>query len=241
MEHRIRIVAMVAMVAMACSLREDSGPGSPPDGGSDAPSDADPSCHWDCFGLHECHDGVVTTMRHGPVPCEHWQGVCPRRESFRCERGCRTDVTYLYPGAEAREMCEEHRPKQVGDPCRDDSECRPEVATWDAQGNVTNVYLRCDVAAGTCVAREPPVVADWLAPCGLVPDDSPGFAYGVTASAACSGGLCAFLETETCVKQGCTIPCSTDGQCPVGAVCEEGTYCKPGPPNLIGVGLSCPP
>lgn len=137
-------------------------------------------------------------------------------------------------------MCEENRPKQVGDPCDDESDCEPQVATWEGT-EVTTVYLRCDLEQGTCVSRDPPVVEDWLAACGLELDSQPGYAYGYMPVAACTGGVCLYLETDECMLQGCTIPCDSDGDCPMGAVCEDGwQVCKPGPPNNIGLSLSCP-
>lgn len=214
-------------------------------GGGDLPDaapDADPYCHYDCFGYSACADGIVTTWEHEPVPCEYWEGECPHGVSYECERGCRTDVGELGPFDDPRELCEEHRPKRVGDPCVDESGCRPEVATWDAEGNVANVYLSCDVALGECVTRDPPVVPDWLAPCGLELDGQPGYAYGVAETELCGGGVCLYVERETCVAQGCTIECAGDGECPPGAVCEpDWGVCKPGPPNRIGVDLVCPP
>lgn len=228
-----QVVVVLLCGAAGCGGRVDAGP--------DAGPDADPSCHYDCFGYSACVEGVVTTWAHTPVPCEHWDGACPRRVTYQCERGCRTNVESIGPFDEPREMCEEHRPKRIGDPCVDESGCRPEVATWDAQGVVTNVYLACDVARGVCVARDPPVVPDWLAACGLEPDGQPGFAYGVAPSALCAAGVCLYVERDTCVAQGCTIPCAGDGDCPPGAVCRpDWAVCKPGPPNAIGIGLVCP-
>jgi len=205
---------------------------------------ADPNCHYDCFGGAECKNGVVTRYVHTPVPCAFWTGKCPTGEAFQCERGCRIDMAQTHdPAIRASEMCEELRPKKVGDPCTDESYCEPQVATWDSDWKVTNTYLQCDTDAGTCIEREPPQVADWLAPCGLVPDGQPGYAYGVVPTDACSGGLCAFVESEACVLQGCTTACDSDDDCPPGAVCqnESPSYCKPGPPNVTGVDLACPP
>lgn len=212
-------------------------------GGDDDP-DPDPDyCHYDCFGYHECRDGVVTTWDHTPVPCDYWEGECPHYESYECVEGCRIDTDQIAdPWLDPAAMCEENRPKQVGDLCADESDCRPEVATWDQTGAVTNVYLTCDIAAGICVERPAPVVPDWLAACGHVADPFPdSFAYGYVETDACTGGVCLYLEREDCVAQGCSIRCESDGDCPMGAVCEPGWgVCKPGPPNLIGVSLACP-
>jgi hypothetical protein len=152
-------------------------------------------------------------------------------------------------------MCEEWRPKQVGDPCDVPTDCDPQVATVADDGTVTNVYLECDLETGACVARDPPVVEDYLAPCGVEPsfDGDRTGAYGFVRTDACSGGVCLIYETETCVTQGCTIRCDSDDDCPMGSVCwlyapdhtPEGpgpdrSVCKPGRPGLIGVDLDCP-
>ena len=228
---------------------------------SEAPEPYDPDCHWDCFGHNECHDGVVTTWAHVPVPCEYYDGECPHEVSYTCERGCRTDTDTVYEPyyLDPKEMCEEGRPKHAGDPCAVAADCEPQVAEVDGQGHVTNVYLRCDEATGTCVAREPPVVEDWLAPCGIAAPlgSSEGYEYGFVTTDACSGGVCLINEEETCVRQGCTIRCDTDDDCPPGSTCQRdypdwteslgawttstwADVCKPGQPNNTSVGLSCP-
>jgi hypothetical protein len=221
---------------LALEASADQGP-------AEASPEADPYCHYDCFGWAECVNGLATRYMHTPVKCEHWTGKCPIAEVYPCERGCRIDMTQSFePAMSARQMCEEFRPKQVGDPCTDESYCEPQVATWDSEGKVTNTYLQCDIDAGTCIAKEPPQVADWLAECGLAGDGEPGFAFGVVVTDACSGGLCMFVESAACVLQGCTISCDSDDDCPPGAVCEAEvhSYCKPGPPNQMGVDLNCP-
>ena len=216
----------------------------------------DPNCHYDCFGFSECHDGIVTTWAHTPVPCAYWTGECPHYTGYTCERGCRIDVDHIYdPWIDPREMCEEWRPKEVGDPCDDPTDCEPQVAAVDESGNVINVYLDCDLETGTCVARDPPIVEDYLAQCGIAAPfgDSDGWEYGFVRTDACSGGVCLICERETCVLQGCSIRCDSDDDCPMGSVCwtdaydwtpsgpgSDRTVCKPGRPYLIGVDLNCP-
>lgn len=209
---------------------------------SDAAPDADPYCHYDCFGYHECSDGVVTSWDHTPVPCEYWEGECPHSVTYECERGCRTDVDSIGPFEDPRDMCEEFRPKQAGDPCTEEAHCEPQVATIDYQTDtVVNVYLTCDLELGVCVERDPPVVEDYLAQCGLEPPiDGEGYSYGVMNVDTCSGGLCLYVEGDTCVRQGCTIACDSDDDCPMGSVCQSLAYCKPGPPNMVGIDLTCP-
>lgn len=191
----------------------------------------DDTCHVDCFGSVECHDGIVTAWANTPVPCDQWTGECPHHDSEPCERGCRVDTEAIYSSYEDPSvMCEENRPKQVGDPCVDDSYCDPQVATWDEDGNIINVYLQCDTEAGVCIEREPTVIEDWLGSCGLKVDQVP-LGFSVVKADGCSGGLCIYSRpTELdCLAQGCTAPCDSDDDCPLGATC--GDYrgvCVPG-------------
>jgi hypothetical protein len=235
----------------------NGGGGDLPDGGAvdadsdgidadaaiDARSDADEYCHYDCFGAQTCADGVVTSWAHTPVPCEKWDEECPHFESYVCERGCWTDMIETGdPEVDPGALCEENRPKQVGDPCVDDSYCLPEVATV-VDGTVVNVYLQCDLELGECVAREAPVVADWLSQCGLLSEDVGD--WGVVETEACASGLCLYIDGEACLRQGCTAACTGDGECPPGSVCEHYGYsgptvCKPGLPQQHADGLSCP-
>lgn len=239
-----RLVVMMMFATIGFAACDEAGPGQP-----DAPQrpDGQPQqCYFECFEQYTCADGVATEFPSASrlVDCSAPLGTCPQGLQVACARGCRADLQgpYFPHGYDDTPaiMCEENRPKQVGDPCVDESGCRPEVATWDAQDVVTNVYLRCDVGAGRCVVRDPPVVPDWLAHCGLVDDGQPGDAFGAKPTTACAGGWCLYEETSTCVKQGCTITCTSDGECPPGAVCQDHQICKPGPPNSIGVDLTCP-
>jgi hypothetical protein len=239
----ISILALLIVGAPGCG--DERGEREPPDAGlpdsgSVDPGGYDPIC--ECFGYHECRDGVVTTWVTTQVECDGWNGECPMGEGYQCERGCRADAEEVdYAALPPEELCEENRPKQIGDACATEEDCRPEVAVVQDDFTVVNVYLTCDTAAGLCVAREAPVVADWMAQCGLLLDGEPGFAYGYVESDACSGGVCLFVERETCVSQGCTIRCVSDGECPMGSVCQSGWgVCKPGPQNGIGEDLTCP-
>ncbi len=248
------LILIAAGVGACCS--SNAPPGSSVPDASDRTGDEDSQyCHWDCFGYHECADGVVTTWDHTPVPCEYWTGMCPHYQSYVCERGCRIDANVLYePFIQPREMCEEWRPKQLGDPCTQPSDCDPQVATIDSGGSVVNVYLQCDIALGECVARDPPVVADYLAQCGVTaPFGQPdAYEYGFVRTSVCAGGLCLILDDGACVMQGCTIACDSDDDCPMGSVCQlfedwtggiralRSMVCKPGRPNLVGVDLACP-
>lgn len=205
-----------------------------PGGPDSGEPDADPYCHYDCFGYNECSDGVVTTWDHAPVPCEHWEGECPHSESYTCERGCRADgVSATGPFEPPSSMCEEARPKQAGDPCEQETDCDPQVAEYDpATGTVTNVYLRCDLDLHMCVEREPTVIEDYLAPCGLVaPLDGPGYSYGFREVDVCSGGLCVYVERDTCVGRR-TVGASASHVC--SALRDDVTKkASPGNPGLV--------
>jgi hypothetical protein len=42
----------------------------------------------------------------------------------------------------------------------------------------------------------------------------------------CSSGQCMAAGEATCVRQGCTIACRSDDECPMGALCM-GAACDP--------------
>lgn len=244
----IRLTFAVQAVAVALTGCSEQSP----DETTTEPNDT--SCHHDCFGYLTCVEGVVTRYLHLPVPCASWRGECPHEVAYTCERSCSTPIEKDY-SASPDSLCEEGRPKSVGDPCAVESDCEPQIAVIGADHSVTNVYLRCDAELGQCVAREPPHVADWLEPCGLsVPFGvEDGHEFGFVRSSLCDGGLCLIAEQDSCIQQGCTTPCDSDDDCPMGAICQEnmgdwtqtpgqryfGSVCKPGPHNRIGVDLSC--
>jgi hypothetical protein len=249
LSHVPRFAAAILLAAtMACSGSDAGSPDGGGDGNVDADVDADPNCHIDCFGHAECRDGVATSYYHAPVPCDRWQGHCPIMDTYQCVEGCRTDVAQIdVVDLEARIMCEEHRPKRVGDPCADESDCRPQVADvpWDG-GPITHVYLRCDIDAGRCVTRPPPLIPDWLASCGIALGDE--IRDRIHETTACAGGVCAIGgSSPSCVEQGCTARCADDGDCPPGSLCSAADHlsapraCTPSRDRLLGNGLSCPP
>lgn len=222
-------------------------------GGGVGPSD---SCHHDCFGGSQCSAGVVTVYGRGPVPCWAWEGSCPVDRTFLCEKGCRSDgvryVDYFDPIG-PRLLCEEGRPKKAGDRCVSNADCAPTVATKTSETTVENTYLRCDVDAGRCVDAPAPVIADYLAPCGLDSSKVPMGSHGEVSASACPSNVCLYAWTTTCFAEGCTALCAGDHECPPGSVCQPPTYyygdepapgapygyCKPGPLNVYGVGLTC--
>jgi hypothetical protein len=231
-------VALVALLgaAPACHFDlQDEEPGT------------DPSCHFDCFDDHECVDGVVTSWRGEPIACDDWEGACPSYVGYTCERGCRIDIEEIdYVVADAQFLCEEYRPKHAGDLCTEEAHCHPQVATWNPDGTITNVYLTCDVSAGVCVDREPPVIPDFLQPCGIeAPIDPLGsYTSGVLETSLCTAGVCVYWEdpSETCVWQGCTAVCDSDDDCPPGTYCGQSPWpptCQP--PDFFAAGITCQP
>jgi hypothetical protein len=214
---------------------------------------SDPNCHWDCHGGSKCEDGVVTAYANMPVPCTDWKGDCPIAYTYECKKGCRTDgVTEFLGNEDATTLCRENAPKYVGAPCAEANDCLP-FLTEIVDGKVVRTYLACDAISGKCVAVDPPVVPDWLAPCGMDLSALPPDAYGYVSSPACGTGFCLVaFDDAGCVRQGCTATCENDWDCPQGAVCEGGfkewpqatswvvRLCKPGPHGVIGMELACP-
>lgn len=116
------------------------------------------------------------------------------------------------------------RSKGVGAPCRNDDDCRPATAGI--------ARLRCDtLRTHSCVLdARPPAPADYGASCGLPDTFLQGFAVErVVAWPQVSWSLCQVMRTsaQSCLQQGCTIPCTFDEDCPAGSICLCG---EPGSP-----------
>jgi hypothetical protein len=226
-----RVAVLVSVIVGSVGCGSSGGPADDGDGGAtDARPDAydeeeDPYCHWDCFGFSECNNNVVTTWEHAPIPCEHWEGECPHAYTWKCQRGCRTDVDEIGPFEDPWMMCEEFRPKHQGDPCTEEAHCRPEGDVWLPDGSLGTDYLTCDVALGACVARPAPEIPDLYATCDLHPTSAPdgSFTGGVVETGLCTGGVCAWFDgaTETCILQLCTATCASHGDCPPGTRCDD--------------------
>jgi hypothetical protein len=95
--------------------------------------------------------------------------------------------------------------------------------------NVINTYLACDLAAGRCVNVDPPVVPGWLDACApaiaaRAATYGTGIRFGVLPDTSCKGGLCAWeiAQGESCLRQGCTLPCAHTGDCPPDSFCTAG-------------------
>ncbi len=227
------------------------------DGGTepyaDAPPDAVPSCHWDCFGVTFCVDGEVRRNFHAPVPCRYWTGVCP----FEVLGTCPTTCADLPPadsfgGGDWVLWCEGSEERRAGDPCGTDEDCQPPAPT-SGQRN----YLTCDTGTGVCVTAPPPMAPDAGEGCGVSFDalsSSEGDAYGVVEAPACSSGYCLFVAhaAPACDLDGCATVCEDDWDCPPELSCLErfdwtgrSVGDGGGPPvrvctsNLVDTGLSC--
>src|SRR5262245_44615444 len=106
----------------ACGGGADLVADAPPD----LPVDADPNCHYDCFGSVSCAGKEVRYQTRGPVPRDQWTGECPYT-TYTCTQGC--DVafesfpTIMWQGLTA--FCAETSPISAGAPCSDPVECLP--------------------------------------------------------------------------------------------------------------------
>lgn len=213
----------------------DSPDGSSLDAGTDG---ADGACSyegvicefyspWDCIS-GEVYAVVDPCWICGP---SYWEPV------LQCDRGCRIDMnaikaneygTWGLPDAEA--LCEENRPKEVGDACETDADCKPTFATY--AGNNTYLppeYLACDLATHACVLTEPPTISGYMDPCGAIQTSGDG--YQLVSAPDCVTGLCfvTAIDSDGCNQQGCTALCSDDSDCPLGSICFVSLgACAPG-------------
>jgi hypothetical protein len=247
---------LAAMVALLVSCGDAST--RTEDAGTEAGAEGihpDPNCHMDCFAATWCMDGVVRHQDMQMLACG-WTDTCPNRVLATCQRGCASKPRLASVSRCPSDLCLENYPKEAGDPCSGEADCRPTRATIQNDG-VVQTYLRCDSATQACVPTQAPQLADWLAPCDVkvISAVTPG-AYGAVTDATCSGGVCTYFAAreQACVYQGCSKPCRTDDECPAGAMCEfdlwgdecptttsKTGYCAPGPLNQSSTALPCVP
>jgi hypothetical protein len=201
----------------------------------DGSSDAPPNCHYDCVSGLQCQSSVAYQREQTPVPCALWEGACPGTARL-CTTSC--DVvfsTVRFPDDWATRLqafCAETPVAQPGQSC--DDGCLPTRAIGDAAGNVTQQYLAC--VSNQCVATAAPTVADYLAPCSV------GAEYagpGVTGAADGHDGVHACLlawdAALMATRQGSTIYCIGDWECPTGASCDDGLGFVDSPTRVAGV------
>jgi len=219
----------------------------------------DEYCHWDCFGGVQCTAGKVWLLGNGPAPCcrygDPWPYggiVCSTGEPIACEGGScivpdarYTDCLNAY-GRKAdtcsvsegtvgtacelpRLYCPQGAPKHPGDACASDADCRP------AAEGVSR--LNCDVGGtATCVEEpRPDAPASYGTSCGFANDafDPYTGATEKVVGGPNGGDDCALCQVAWnaggCLRQGCTMTCVFDEDCPEGSVClcddAGGRYC----------------
>ena len=206
--------------------------------------DADPYCHGDCFGYFECVDGEVWESLHAPVPCDDpAYPYCPKWVDHVCEEGCavqplRVDYAYF---ADPASMCAGAPSKMPGDPCHGSLDCYPPPARVNEYGNLVDTYLYCDWDTNTCVSRNVPWMDNWLASCSAADVfASTGRSGYVFDYKHCWTGVCVFADdpAESCVRQGCSVWCNSDEECPFNSVCDESLVKhdeRPGDDRFSGV------
>jgi hypothetical protein len=194
-----------------------------------------PGCHWDCMtgGGVTCIDNTLYQMQAGAAPCcrttDPWPGGGPPCTSARyvCATTCqKVDSRYSHcfaqrPSAEMpRELlnhvlrlgCAEATYASVGDVCDGDEQCRPMAASVFSR-------LACDVVSQKCVVAARPVPPlTFGGDCGLKAAEMSGrFTDSVVLGKFCP--LCHIAKDPACLRQGCTISCEFDEDCPMGTVC----------------------
>lgn len=222
----IRPLGVLQLVALLLTLTGCLGSNTTP-GAEDAAGDSDPTCHYDCFANFTCEGGEVFYQRGRPIPCsEGGAEACDRGVSVgQCEEGCQdaVDVTAGVDGQNWRQMCEEHRPRAVGEPCASDDDCTPPELYLDEQsGELEPKTLVCDQERGRCVDPDTP---DFLVHCEASfsqLDRGVGYfsAGGDVAIPGCTSSDFCFVQksgSQTC--QSCTIACEDDSECPAGSGC----------------------
>jgi len=201
-----------------------------------------PGCHWDCFpgGGTVCKAGIVYQYGGGgSVPCcnfaDPWPypgPECTSGSSYTCLTSTCHDVTKLpYYQCLARThgyvedigsvstiphllklYCDADPLRHKGDPCTTDADCRPAVAG----------PLKCNPAAGECAPATPaPMPPDFGDSCGLDVTDlyqKPGTDW-LTVGKTCKLCHVVYDFAGQCLKQGCSIACQYDEDCPPGTVC----------------------
>jgi hypothetical protein len=135
--------------------------------------------------------------------------------TYTCPTGCRRDGVLDLYGAAWRELtllCEDGRPRVVGDPCTTNEDCTP--FERDAR-------LACDADAGTCAAYSVPVPTGFEAPCcppaGLF--DWPGNL--IVDDPSCAGGVCLATYGPSGTAGACVVRCHDDWDCPDGHRCAD--------------------
>ncbi len=177
------------------------------------------ACSHTCQLKFSCNAGVVYEHPN----CAGSEQQCNSRTEAtqvdECDEGCALFENYRdWPVVERpSDMCEENRPRGVGERCEDDTDCEP--LDPDSSGNT----LECDPDSGTCVD---PTVPEYLEYCDVTASElasGDGFIEAPSAGfAGCSDASYCIVDKdaiETC--QSCSIPCETPADCPSGSTCDS--------------------
>ena len=199
---RISKTVLVVLAASLLSTGCSGGESSPTD---DAGDDAAQDCHIDCFADLACDRGDKVG---------------------ECQEGCQdaVEVTAGANGQNWEQLCEENRPRAVGELCTSNEDCAPPESYYDPDAEeLQDKTLTCDQERGVCIDPEVP---EFLADCDAsLADVDVGEGYvladGDTAIPGCSSSDYCYIEksrTETC--QLCTIECEEHADCPSGSGCH---------------------
>jgi hypothetical protein len=205
----------------------------------------DPGCHYDCFGGVGCITGGIWIYGRGAIPCCHFGDPIPGEDSpagpcaetdkpaYVCaSRGCARPADPRYrrcaykrpmvlPGSEVyyRVHCAGSS-RRAGDRCSADTDCRP---------SATDARLRCELPAGRCVETPRPTApAGYGESCGLASGGNDEVVWAFP-NARRDLRLC-HVATDFapgCLRQGMTMHCLLDEDCPAGSICLCDTYPVP--------------
>lgn len=243
-------VVVVAALLGACgpggrNALTDAGPAM----GADAPPDADPHCHIDCFGRITCLDGVQAIRHHEPISCDDPSYPECNVTEFECLGGCRLE-NFERPWGESGAdyqpwLCLAESDAMEGQRCDVDYDCWPSTAILHEDGELSTLFLEC--IAGQCAAASGPALVDLWQPC-LAPAEPPP-AESLVVAIDDPGWpdplapACLMYLSATCLHAARTQLCWGDWHCPNGSYCETGAplpICRPGPRTpLLGVDLPC--
>jgi hypothetical protein len=166
----------------------------------------------ECFRFYgRCENGTVTVSQ--PRLCA--------KSTTECREGCRKDgVSMASWGSDlSHTLCEENRPRLVGDPCDNDLDCAREEPP---EAGSDRLLLACDAELGTCIASSAKTPDDYLTDCGLSSVPGLGVRFGALVNASdCRSGICLLLypEVEPSTEQYCTALCAATSDCPTGSSC----------------------
>jgi hypothetical protein len=198
-----------------------------PDGDTRSNEDEpDPNCHYDCPTKYSCEDGVVY-QHPASIPCGRGGSeVCEsaKNPDYQCEEGCFFDQVSWFDQQlrlEPKQLCNEHRPRVVGDACETDADCAP-GETFTADGQEQSKELTCDPDASTCVDDAAP---DYLDFCDSKVIVESGDGYIAAPQAGFPGcddaAYCVASARGDTVCQSCTFECTADADCPSGSECRR--------------------